>query len=441
MKRVAARSKARGATPGTPTVPRIETIVLQPTPFCNINCSYCYLPERRNKAVMKQETVATLFEKVFASGWASPYLTVIWHAGEPLVLPIAYYETAFAAIDALRPASVSIHHAIQTNGMLLTPAWCTFLKKWDVGLGVSIDGPRHVHDAHRVTRSGRGTYERTIEGIRLLRREQVPFHVISVLSAENMGAPEEMLDFYVSEGIEDVCFNVEESEGAHQSELFAGSDAQGRFRAFLERFWTLSRRDERIHFIREIDGLLPRIFCPDGMATTNPQVEPFGMLNVDCRGNVSSFSPELLGLKNEQYGDFLIGNIHDHSLQEMRRSKAMTAMTQAIGEGVALCRRDCDYFSVCGGGSPINKLAENGTFESSRTTFCSLVHMVPTDLILNALDRLEQSIAAGADPLSALGSRRSMHRPPESRASPAQAGHVPDSPGLANAISKRVQFL
>ncbi len=76
-----------------------------------------------------------------------------------------------------------------------------------------------LHDVNRVTRSGRGTFERTIAGIRLLRRHGVPFHVISVLSPESLAAPREMFDFYVAEGIDQVCFNVEESEGDHVSTL------------------------------------------------------------------------------------------------------------------------------------------------------------------------------------------------------------------------------
>ncbi|MEJ1975875.1 MAG: hypothetical protein WDN49_06975 [Acetobacteraceae bacterium] len=136
-----------------------------------------------------------------------------------------------------------------------------------------------------------------------------------------------MLDFYLSEGIEDVCFNVEESEGDHVSGLFSATDAQGRFRRFLDRFWTLSRQTRRIHFIREIDGMLPKVFRPDKTVMNNVQAEPFGMLNVDCHGNVSSFSPELLGYKHADYNDFIIGNINVDSLDAMRRSAPMVAMT------------------------------------------------------------------------------------------------------------------
>jgi uncharacterized protein len=375
-------------------VPVIETVVVQPTPFCNINCSYCYLPQRNVTTVMTQDTVVTLFSKLFSSGWMQPHVTIIWHAGEPLVVPVAFYQTAFEAIESLRPGAIEIRHSVQTNGMLITPAWCDLFKTWNVGVGVSIDGPKHLHDAHRVTRSGRGTFDRAIEGVRILRRENVPFHVISVLSAGALDNPQEMLDFYLAEGIEDVCFNVEESEGDHVSGLFAANDVRSRFRRFLGEFWTLSRRCERIRFVREIDGMLPRVFRPDGSALGNVQVEPFGMLNIDCLGNVSSFSPELLGLKNEQYADFIIGNILADTLDQMRGSAAMVAMTRDIAAGVGHCRGSCEYFSVCGGGAPVNKLAENGSFRSTRTSFCELTQMVPIDLILEAFDSLQGSMTA-----------------------------------------------
>jgi uncharacterized protein len=372
--------------------PLIHTVVLQPTPFCNINCRYCYLPQRDAKTVMPLPTVSAIFEKIFASGWSSPYLTIIWHAGEPLVLPPSYYQTAFEAIEELRPAGIQLHHAIQTNGMLIDQDWCDFIKKWCIGVGVSIDGPQHLHDANRVTRSGKGTFDRTLAGIRLLRRENVPFHVITVLSEKSMSAPDELLEFYLSEGIDDVCFNVEESEGTYVSGLLSSSNSQDGFRYFLDRFWTLSRKTSRIQFIREIDGMIPRIFRPAHARTENSQVEPFGMVNIDCHGNVSSFSPELLGYKSAKYNDFIVGNILSESLEDMLRGPAMQAMARDISAGVAMCRKECDYFSVCGGGAPVNKLAENGTFVSSRTAFCSLVQIVPTDLILHALDRLEDGV-------------------------------------------------
>lgn len=379
--------------PGADTQsPCISIVVVQPTPFCNIDCRYCYLPGRSDKAVMTAQTVRTLFERVFTSGWYGEQLTVIWHAGEPLVMPVEFYEEAFAAIEALRPRQLKVQHSLQTNGTLISPRWCALFRKWQVGVGVSIDGPRRFNDEHRVSRSGRSTFDRALAGIRLLRREQIPFHVISVLTESSLQAPQEMLEFYQSEGIEDVCFNVEESEGEHVSGLFASGEPQRHFREFLRSFWQAARAGGQIRLIREIDGMLPRIFRPSEEQVRNVQVEPFAMLNVDVHGNVSTFSPELLGLKNPGYGDYLIGNILSESLGQMRASGTLAAMTRDIDAGVERCRRECEYFSVCGGGAPVNKLTENGSFASTRTAFCALTQMVPTDLVLEAFAQVERGL-------------------------------------------------
>ena len=162
--------------PAAPQIgpPQIGMVVLQPTAFCNINCSYCYLPDRDNRHVLAPSTVTRLFTELFASGWAAPHLTVVWHAGEPLVVPVAFYREAFAAIERLRPPSVAVRHAFQTNGMLIDDGWCALFRDWEVGVGVSLDGPRELHDANRKTRSGAGTFDRTVAGIRRRPASTIP---------------------------------------------------------------------------------------------------------------------------------------------------------------------------------------------------------------------------------------------------------------------------
>src|SRR5262249_54984321 len=128
------------------------------------------------------------------------------------------------------------------------------------------------------------------------------FHVITVLSSRSLEMADALLDFYLSEGIDQVCFNVEESEGSHVSELFADTDLRQRYAGFLRRFWQQARASGRVKFVREIDLALPRIFRPEEAETRNIQVEPLAMLNVDSHGNVSTFSPELLGLRSPAYG-------------------------------------------------------------------------------------------------------------------------------------------
>ncbi|MFO1161693.1 MAG: cyclophane-forming radical SAM/SPASM peptide maturase GrrM/OscB [Reyranellaceae bacterium] len=392
-----------------PGQPEISMVVVQPTGFCNIDCTYCYLPDRTDKHIIEQSTITKLFGEVFGSGWSDSQMIVLWHAGEPLAAPISFYREAFATIERLRPPEVIVKHSFQTNGTLINDDWCRFFVECDVGIGISIDGPRELHDAKRKTRSGKGTFDKTLAGIHCMQRNGVPFHVLSVVSGKTLEMPDELLAFYVGEGIDKICFNVEESEGDYVSDLFTdereGPDLRARFATFLRRFWHQARASGKVQFLREIDHTLPRIFRPDGAPARNIQAEPLAMINVDSYGNVSSFSPELLGMKSKDYGDFLLGNIKINSLAEIHEACVRSALYRDITIGVEACRASCEYFPVCGAGAPVNKLFENGSFTGTTTSFCTLTQMVPTDLILEAYDRLEENWAErGADPVPSTSS-------------------------------------
>ena len=377
-------------------MPRLQLLVIQPTPFCNIDCRYCYLPDRSNKAVLAEATLANLFSQVFASGWVEGGVGIVWHAGEPMVLPIDFYRRAFRLIDELKPAHLSVTHAFQTNGTLIDDAWCEFFRAADVSVGVSIDGPRRLHDINRRTRAGRGTFDPTIAGIRRLRRRQVPFHVISVLSAESLAAPGEMFDFYVEEGIERICFNVEESEGDHVSRSFGEAGIADSYYSFLREFWRLAAAmPEKVAYIREIDEATQLVLRPTETVFFNQLVEPFAITSMDWSGNLATFSPELLGLRHAAYDNFIIGNINRDRLVDLPQSPVLQKMLADINAGVELCRGCCEYFSVCGGGEPVNKLAENGSFVSTETTYCRMTKMRATDLVLDLLDAVG---APGAAP-------------------------------------------
>ena len=371
------------------TVPQIELLVVQPTPFCNIDCRYCYLPDRTNKAVVAPETLKNLFSQVFSSGWCGDGFSVVWHAGEPLVLPISFYRETFAMIDALKPAGLRMHHSFQTNGTLIDDDWCKFIAAAGVKVGVSVDGPRQFHDRNRVTRSGRGTFDRTLAGIKRLQQHGVAFHVISVLTAESLAAPAEMFDFYLSEGIDQVCFNVEESEGDHRSTSFAQTGIENAYYQFLGEFWRLSAQHPgKIQFIREIDDAQRNIFRPQGVTFSNQLVTPFAITSMDWTGNIATFSPELLGLKNAEYDNFVLGNINRDRLVDLAERPLLARMKKDIDAGVALCEQRCEYFSICGGGEPVNKLFENGSFASAETTYCRMTKMRATDLVLDRLEHL-----------------------------------------------------
>ncbi len=98
-------------------------VIVQPTPFCNIDCTYCYLPHRTDRKSLSIDKVGVLFERLASFPTIPERVTVVWHAGEPLVLGPKYYDEAFSRIRAVSPATVQFDHAMQTNGILLTEEW------------------------------------------------------------------------------------------------------------------------------------------------------------------------------------------------------------------------------------------------------------------------------------------------------------------------------
>jgi len=129
----------------------------------------------------------------------------------------------------------------------------------------------------------------------------------------------------------------------------------------------------------------------------NQLVEPFAITSMDWTGNVATFSPELLGLKNPAYADFILGNIDRDRLSDMANGPVLRRMQQDIDAGVGLCRERCEYFSICGGGEPVNKLSENGTFISTETTYCRMTKMRATDLVLDLMELMGSRVGELAE--------------------------------------------
>jgi uncharacterized protein len=140
--------------------------------------------------------------------------------------------------------------------------------------------------------------------------------------------------------------------------------------------------------LRELTGALAVILDETGRAAANQQTEPFAILNVDVDGNISTFSPELLGVRHEQHGDFVFGNVHEVALLDIAHSVNFQRVREEIAEGVRLCAETCPYFSVCRGGAPVNKLFENGGFASTETLFCRLTKQAVIDVVLSGLEGL-----------------------------------------------------
>jgi uncharacterized protein len=165
---------------------RLELLLLQPTPFCNIACDYCYLPHRAARGRMSLVTLRDALRLVRRLGILGERLEVVWHGGEPLTVPIEHYEQAIRLIRAELPAGLEVAIGLQTNGMLLDERWCGLIRRERLQVGLSLDGPAWLHDARRRTRGGAGTHAKVMAGVRLLQEHGIGFRVIAVLTRDSL---------------------------------------------------------------------------------------------------------------------------------------------------------------------------------------------------------------------------------------------------------------
>jgi uncharacterized protein len=374
-----------------PTQHKLGLLIIQPTPFCNIDCDYCYLPDRTINTKIPFSMITQLMEKLLRSGMVGDQLSIVWHAGEPLAVPISFYQEAFQAIKNSLISVKKISHSFQTNGTLINDRWCEFIKEHNIKIGVSIDGPDFIHDVHRKDRLGKGTHVRVMEGVECLRRNEIDFHVIAVITEHSLDYADEVFQFFLDNDIHQVGFNIEEIEGTNRCSTLSALSADLKVRKFFERMFYLQKQAKGSIRIREFDQALQAIFARSGVSGTvlplsNSQTTPFNIISVDARGNISSFSPELLGMKSSEYGDFCFGNIATDEFAGIIETYKFKKIAHDIERGNQICSQNCQYYFLCGGGAPSNKYYENGSFSSGETMYCRNTIQIPLDIMLRELE-------------------------------------------------------
>lgn len=371
----------------------IDLLVIQPTSLCNLDCVYCYVPDRQNAARLPLGLLERLLRAVAGSTLAAHQadLRILWHAGEPLAAGIDFYRSAIGVVDSVAGDRFQVRHSIQTNGTLITDEWCEFFRANRFSIGVSLDGPPDIHDAKRVTRGGSGSFAHAMRGIDLLRAHDLDVSVLCVLTDASIERPDDLFRFFADSGLDRVAFNVEEIEGPHLDSSLVPRDgglarARSRYRAFMSRLASLNRDNGWPLTVREFVALGQRIDARRGTPASEPVVveQHLGsILTMTRDGTLFSWSPELASGIPGAPNRFALGNVKDvESIDDLLATDHAVAIQAEIDRGVEMCRRQCDYFGVCGGGSPGNKFYEHGTAAVTQTVKCALQVQELTEVVI-----------------------------------------------------------
>ena len=156
---------------------------------CNIDCAYCFFLSKEalypnDKHRMSGATLESYISQLLESH-LTPEVTVAWQGGEPTLMKLEFFERAVELVEKYRRPGQTVQQTFQTNGLLLDDAWCAFFKKHDFLVGLSVDGPRDLHDAYRRDRKGQGTFDLVMRGWGFLRKHGVEFNILCTVNAAN----------------------------------------------------------------------------------------------------------------------------------------------------------------------------------------------------------------------------------------------------------------
>jgi uncharacterized protein len=352
----------------------VKTIVLQPTTFCNINCSYCYLPDRDKQLKMSPEITRKLSHDIIQE---KRYVNVLWHGGEPMAVGLKNFSQLFEPFLG----NEYVTHIIQTNATSIDDNWCTFFKSNNFHVGVSIDGPEWAN-LNRVDRKGKETFNRTIQGIQTLQTNDIDFVVIAVVDFNTINKGKDLYNFFCDLGCRWVGINLEEIECVNQREI-CDDERVSQFWGDIFQSWYQNPMIE----VREISSALS--WFDDLNKNQQFTLDSYHidlLTTIAYDGDIVLLSPELLGGKSLEYNDFIVGNITRQSVFEVETMAINVQYVKDFSKGVLMCQEECDYFSFCRGGQASNKFYETGSLLTTETKYCRNSKKRVVDAIMNQLN-------------------------------------------------------
>ncbi len=185
---------------------QIMAVMLKPASgLCNMRCRYCFYADEAAKretadyGMMSVETLRAVLTRALAE--TTRAITIAFQGGEPTLAGLPFFEQAVRICKEANVNRCDVSFALQTNGLAIDDAWCTFLAENHFLVGVSLDGPKELHDANRVDAAGRGTYSRVMHALQLLRSRGVDTNILSVVTAQAARSVRKSYGFFARSGL------------------------------------------------------------------------------------------------------------------------------------------------------------------------------------------------------------------------------------------------
>ncbi|HAK55046.1 MAG: anaerobic sulfatase maturase [SAR202 cluster bacterium] len=182
-----------------PVPPRFHVLAKPTGAICNLDCSYCFFLEKEQlypgSSFRMSDEILEAYIRQLIETHRSDTVTVAWQGGEPTLMGLDFYRRAAELEQRFKKPGMRFENTMQTNGVLLDDEWCEFFKVNDFLVGLSLDGPREMHDHYRVDKSGDPTFDRVMHGLRLLQKHEVEYNLLTTVNSRNASRPLEVYRF------------------------------------------------------------------------------------------------------------------------------------------------------------------------------------------------------------------------------------------------------
>jgi uncharacterized protein len=358
-------------------------------PLCNLNCTYCFYHYKKNRSdpsynwKMDDETLEIFVRDYIQSQHRGYPVQFVWQGGEPTLLGLDFFRKAVELQKKHKRPDQEITNAFQTNATLIDSEWAAFFKKNNFLVGVSIDGPEDIHDHYRVDSAGKGSFDRVMNGLEILRNHSVDFNALVCITDISTQAPLDVYDF-LKKHFDFIQFipvvNEKEFKKEAPFQQYPGKWSRIKGKKYSDSVTKWSVTPEGLgnflnvifdNWVRNDVGKVFVQLFDYTLANWMNYPVALCVFNRTCgRALVLEHNGTLYACDHFVYPEYRLGNIKEISLSELARSPSQIGFGDDKWERLPGKCRVCEYFNLCFGGCPKNRFAVTEDGESGLNYLC-----------------------------------------------------------------------
>jgi uncharacterized protein len=358
-------------------------------PVCNLHCAYCFYLEKEalyphdEEYRMSDKVLEAYVRKTIEASRDLPEVIFAWQGGEPLLMGLDFYRKA-TELQRSYAKGKRVSNTLQTNGTLLDDEWCRFLKEQGFLIGLSLDGPEHIHDRFRVDRKGGPTFSRVMHGLELLKEHRVDFNILCCVSSESVKKPVEIYRFFREQGVEFIQFIpiVERLPDGASKELGLHLATPPRLREDPEEVpvtpWTVAPEgygDFLIGVFEEwVRNDVGDVFVMNFEWALNSWMygnSPACLFSGRCgRAVIIEHNGDIYSCDHYMYPGYRLGNILENDVLGMIDSEQQTAFGAQKELALPSACRECVYLFACRGECPKHRFMKTLSGEPGLNYLC-----------------------------------------------------------------------